>query len=57
MTRMESMRDMIERGENVDFRRVLILLALDQVVADEQYVAEALKRQEDADHEIQGYAG
>ena len=50
--RLSGVADAIAAGEDVDFGRVLQLQALDIAIVGEQFVAEQLQRQEEADETI-----
>jgi len=52
MGRIDDVIEQVEKGEAVNTDRVLALLALDFAKQDEQYVAEAAERQEQADGEL-----
>lgn len=53
--RLAALRERLAAGEPIDWRTEHDLLALDLVIAGEQYVAEALGRQEGADGQIPGH--
>lgn len=56
MTRIVSLIEMIERGEPITpstLNQVETLIALDQVVAADRFVADFLTRQEQADQAIE----
>jgi hypothetical protein len=56
MTTMETLRESIEQGRPIDFKKTAALQVLDHVIRDEQYADEANRRQTDADKQITGFA-
>lgn len=53
MSRIAEIIAQVEKGEPVDIRRVLQLQSLDAALRDEQYAAEWLQREKDADDDLQ----